>query len=429
MTDSLVVAMGGTVAGTLTRDRSGLRFEYGDDYRERPDATPLSLAMSLRVRLHRDATVSPWLWGLLPDNADVLSRWAREFQVSAASPFSLLGTPIGEDCAGAAQFIQPARVDRVLGRPGKIDWLDDDQVGERLAALRGDATAWLGPDFTGQFSLAGAQAKTALCFNGTRWGVPSGAAPTTHILKPAITGLDDHDLNEHLCLDAARRVGLLAARTRIARFGGQTAVVVDRYDRRGSGKRVMRIHQEDLCQALGRAPDRKYQADGGPGAGDIARLLRDTVRPVTAATAAVESLLDALAWNWVIGGTDAHAKNYSVLLAGGQVRLAPLYDIASVLPYRGVDEMKLKTAMTLGGEYRLKAHTARTWPKVAAELGLDVDSAVARVAHVVAAAPDALRDATATPEVKRLRSALPRRLVDSVAARATRCARLVPPPA
>lgn len=427
MTDELVVAIGGVVAGTLRREARVLRFDYDADYRARPDATPLSTSMRLQVESHAGRVVETWLSGLLPENPDLLARWARQFDVANA-PFALLGTPVGEDCPGAVQFVRQDRLDHVLHRPGRVDWLDEAEVARRLAALRNDATAWLGPDFTGQFSLAGAQAKTALHFDGRRWGVPSGATPTTHILKPAIKGLDDHDLNEHLCLEAAARAGLVVVHTRIARFADQSAVVIERYDRRRVGRRLVRVHQEDLCQALAVPPERKYQSDGGPSVVEIARLLRDVVRPMAAATAALDSLLDALAWNWVIGGTDAHAKNYSLLLSGDQVRLAPLYDIASVLPYRGVDELKLTTAMKLGGEYRFKAHSGRTWPKVARELGLDVDHVVGRVAHLAAVAPDMLRDAGASEEVRRLRSPLPRRLVDSVATRARRCARLLPSP-
>jgi serine/threonine-protein kinase HipA len=397
MTDLLVVVIGGVTAGTLRKGPRVLQLDYDAAYRTRPDATPLSTSMPLRVETHAGRVVSTWLSGLLPENPDLPARWAREFGV-ANTPFDLLSTPVGEDCAGAAQFIRPAREDRVLDRLGRVDWLDERQVARRLAALRGDGTAWLGPDFTGQFSLAGAQAKTALHFDGRRWGVPSGATPTTHILKPAVKGLDDHDLNEHLCMDAAARVGLVVAHTRIARFADQTAVVVDRYDRRRTGRQFLRVHQEDLCQALGVPPERKYQADGGPSVVDIARLLGDVVKPVAAATTALESLLDALAWNWIVGGTDAHAKNYSLLLSADQVRLAPLYDIASVLPYEGVDELKLRTAMKLGGEYRLKAHNGRTWSKVASALRLDGDRALVRVAHLAAAAPDAGRRSPPAPQ-------------------------------
>ena len=275
MTDSLIVVLDDAVAGTVTRlGRGRLRFDYDDTYRQRPGVTPLSLSMPTQVPSHPDHVISPWLWGLLPDNQAVLERWARQFQVSPSSPFSLLATPIGEDCAGAVRFAPPDRVDRILGRSGDVTWLTEDGVAERLRDLREDSTAWLGRSFTGQFSLAGAQAKTALLFKDGRWGVPSGSTPTTHILKPAVSGLDDHDLNEHLCLDAARRAGLIAVRTRVARFAGESAVVVDRYDRVVRENEISRVHQEDLCQALGIPPSGKYQNEGGPGAGDIARLLR-----------------------------------------------------------------------------------------------------------------------------------------------------------
>jgi serine/threonine-protein kinase HipA len=216
--------------------------------------------MPIQVKSHSHQQIDPWLWGLLPDNDAVLRRWARDFQVSPSSAFSLLSTPIGEDCAGAVRFALPDKLERVLGRDGEVTWLDEDEVAQWLRELREDSTAWLGRSFTGQFSLAGAQAKTALLLDENRWGVPSGAIPTTHILKPAVTGLDDHDLNEHLCLEAARCARLVAARSTIAQFGDETAVVVTRYDRVAAAEgAIVRVHQEDLCQALGVPPSHRYQ--------------------------------------------------------------------------------------------------------------------------------------------------------------------------
>lgn len=360
--------------------------------------------------------------GLLPDNDAVLRRWARQFHVSASSPFALLSTPVGEDCAGAVRFALPERVEQLLHRRGDVAWLTGEEVAARLGDLRADATAWLGRSFTGQFSLAGAQAKTALLERDGRWGIPSGATPTTHILKPAVAGLDDHDLNEHLCLDAARRVGLAAARTRIERFGDETAVVVTRYDRIPTDDTIRRVHQEDLCQALGTAPARKYQNEGGPSPVQIVGLLRTALRP-TAAEDAVRRFVDALAWNWLIAGTDAHAKNYSLLLAGSEARLAPLYDVASALPY-GIHERRLRFAMKLGGDYRVHLHR-NPWPKVARELDLDVAQLVDRVHELAAAAPDALADAISAPEVSALDRPLPARLLDLVADRVQRCRRLL----
>lgn len=419
MTDSLVVILDDTIAGTLTRLPGGrLRFDYADDYREGPNATPLSVSMPTQVRSHPDGAITPWLWGLLPDNEAVLSRWARDFHASASSPFSMLSTPIGHDCAGAVRFATPVAVEEIMARPGEVTWLSDQEVGQRLRELREDATSWLGREFTGQFSLAGAQAKTALLHEDGRWGVPSGAAATSHILKPAVAGLDDHDLNEHLCLDAARRAGLIVARTRVAQFGEESAIVVDRYDRRAVDGRLVRIHQEDVCQALGVPPSRKYQNEGGPGPKDVARLFRETMPP-RAADEAVWRFLDALAWNWLIAGTDAHAKNYSLLLAAGQVRLAPLYDVASALPY-GTHERRLRFAMKIGGDYRVYPFQ-NTWPRTAGDLGLDPEQVVQRVSDLADRAPDALAEAAAVTEVASLNRLLPARLVDLVAERVARC--------
>lgn len=423
MSESLAVLLDESVAGTLTRLPGGrLRFDYDDDYRDRPDAVPLSLSMPTQVRSHPDRIVTPWLWGLLPDNEAVLGRWARQFHASASSPFSLLATPIGADCAGAVRFAAPEAAEQLLQRTGDVTWLTDDDVAQRLKELRDDSTAWLGRSFSGQFSLAGAQAKTALFFHEGRWGVPSGATPTSHILKPAVAGLDDHDLNEHLCLDAARRAGLLAARTRISRFGDESAIVVDRYDRLQVDDQVVRIHQEDLCQALGVLPSRKYQNEGGPGPIQIVDLLRN-VMPAKAAADAVWRFIDALAWNWLIAGTDAHAKNYSLLLASNQVRLAPLYDVASALPY-GMDEKKLRLAMKIGGEYDVFTYR-NPWPKAAHELGVDAEALIDRVRGLAARAADAVADAAAAPDVADLGRDLASRLVDLVSERVARCVALL----
>jgi len=423
MTDSLVIILDDGIAGTLTRLPGGrLRFDYDDGYRERPNATPLSVSMPTQVRSHPDRAVTPWLWGLLPDNEAVLSRWARDLHASASSPFSMLATPIGHDCAGAVRFVAPDAVDKVIGQPGDVTWLSDQEVGDRLRELREDATAWLGREFTGQFSLAGAQAKTALLHEDGRWGVPSGSMATSHILKPAVAGLDDHDLNEHLCLDSARRAGLVVARTRVARFGDESAIVVDRYDRRPLDGRLLRIHQEDVCQALGVAPSRKYQNEGGPGPKAVARLVRGAMPP-RVAEEAIWRFLDALAWNWLIAGTDAHAKNYSLLLASGQVRLAPLYDVASALPY-GTHEKKLRFAMKIGGDYGVFPQR-NTWPQAAGDLGLDPERVVARVDELAVRAPDAFAEAASAPEVASLNRPLPGRLVYLVADRVERCLALL----
>jgi serine/threonine-protein kinase HipA len=420
---SLVVLMGGHRAGVIRASSAGsLELTYEKEWQDSRTATPLSLSLPLARRRHPDAPVHAFLSGLLPDSEQVLARWARTYHVSARNPFALL-RHVGEDCAGAAQFARPERVEALVAGEGGVTWLPEDEVADRIRVLRRDPSAWHVHD-TGQFSLAGAQAKTALHHDpgSGRWGEPWGAVPTTHILKPAIADLDDHDLNEHLCLEAAHRVGLPAARSTIASFGLERVVVVDRYDRlRTPAGTVTRVHQEDLCQALGIGPLGKYQNEGGPSPEQVIELLRREVRPAGSAEASVGRLVDALAFNWIIGGTDAHAKNYSLLLAGSQVRLAPLYDVASVLPYDGFHLPKLKMAMKIGGEYRLAAIGGRHWRRFAEANGLDPARTLARVDSLAERVPGALAAAAGDEVVKELGSGLPSRLVDSVAGWATAC--------
>ncbi len=433
--DVLTVLLEGKPIGYVERLASGaLRLRYDEDYRDDPTATLLSVSMPSSEEVHGNARLAPWLWGLLPDNADVLARWGRDFVVSVASPFPLLGTHVGRDCAGAVQFCTPDEVDNLVGRHGDITWLTEAELASRLRTLRADSTSWLGPGFTGQFSLGGAQAKTALYYapsKGTahedqggqgRWGTPTGSVPTTHILKPAVAGLQAQNINEHLCLAAARVLGLPAANTRIETFEDETAIVVERFDRSTRNGALIRVHQEDLCQALSISPARKYQSDGGPTPGQIAELIRSTI-PGPDAETDVWRFADALAFNWLIAATDAHAKNYSLLLAGNQVRLAPLYDIASILPYDDSEGYKVKLAMKVGDDYKLRRTDRRSaWEHAADELKLDRDRLIARVVDLAERTPAAFAQAINDGEVGQVSTDLPDRLVALVAERSDRCA-------
>lgn len=427
MTSELQVLLGGQPAGMLDRLTNGrLHFEYDPGYQASRNPTPLSLSMPVEERTHGQARLEPWLAGLLPDDVAVQRRWAREFGLSTTSPFALLSTPIGEDCAGGVQFVRPARLASLLADPGRVEWLEDGDLEARLRRLRTEGTAWLGesderPSLVGRFSLAGRQRKTALLFDGNRWGVPSGRMPTTHILKPAIEGYADQEINEHLCLAAARIAGLVTSESRVFMFGTESVIVVTRYDRQAVGGKLVRVHQEDLCQALGVHPDRKYQSDGGPGPREIAGLLRAAM-PTEAAEQSVARFADALIWNWIIGGTDAHAKNYSLLLAGSAVRLSPLYDVTSALPYGNPHDLRL--AMKVDNGYAL-VHHRNPWPIAAHALGLDADVVSARAAELCDAAPAAFAAAAADPAVAAFGRGSTGRLIELVERAATSCVRLL----
>jgi serine/threonine-protein kinase HipA len=424
MTQELIAIAEGREMGRVTRDKTGrLSFTYNEKWRNGQDAYPLSISMPLVLSEHGNAKIDPFLWGLLPDNASVLDHWGRRFHVSARNAFGLIAN-VGEDCAGAVQFVQPDRLEAILDQaPPEIEWLDDAAIAERLRALRADHSAWRIPRDTGQFSLAGAQPKTALLFQNGRWGVPSGRVPTTHIFKPPTGDLDGHAENEHFCLELARALGLPVANSRIMRFQDEIAIVVERYDRVWTEAGLRRVHQEDMCQAFAILPTRKYQNEGGPGISDIVRLLKTNS---TSAADDISTFLDSIAYNWVIVGTDAHAKNYALLIGGeGRVRLAPLYDVASVLPYTDIDIQKARLSMKLGGEYRLRNITVHQWHQLAAQLQIDPRVMTARVDRLAAHLADHVSDIRHRMTGEGITHPVIARLADALVPRAAACRELL----
>jgi serine/threonine-protein kinase HipA len=425
VTKELVVLLSDRAIGRVNQDERGkLSFTYDPAWRDTPGAYPLSMSMPLAALEHPHDKIEAFIWGLLPDNEFVLDRWAKKFQVSSRSPFALIAN-VGEDCAGAVQFVRPDRLEAVLGTPdAEIAWLTEADIAERLRQLRNDNSAWRRPGDSGQFSLAGAQPKTALLLQDGKWGVPSGRIPTTHILKPPSAQFDGHAENEHFCLALARAVGLPAATSTVTQFEDEIAFVVERYDRLTTPAGISRIHQEDMCQAVGVPPMRKYENEGGPGVLRIVDLLRETS---SAPEDDSRTFLDAIALNWLIGGTDAHAKNYSLLIAGGsRVRLAPLYDVASILPY-DFDAQRIRLAMKIGDKYRIRDVTARSWEKLSEALGLDageVESQVSdlarRIAQTVATIGDNMRGAGMDHQIVE-------RLVERIGVHASKSAALFTP--
>jgi serine/threonine-protein kinase HipA len=426
----LHVLINGEQLGVLEQDPHGqLSFRYEDSWREGRDSTPLSLSMPIAAREHPNSVVEPFLRGLLPDNEDVLQRWGRRFGVRWNSPFALL-RHVGEDVAGAAQFVRESRL-AAAAKADPVEPVDDAYIAKRLRVLRGDRAVWDDINAPGQFSLAGAQAKFAL-YRGVdgQWGLPSGRSATTHILKPPLEFLAHQEVNEHLCLRAAGLLGMRAAVSEVVEFGDERAIVLERYDRLGQADgTVVRVHQEDICQALAVYPARKYErADGGPGPSAVVALLREHIRPSQAAEA-IEVFCRALAFNWVIFGPDAHAKNYSLLLSGRNVRLAPLYDISSVAPYPDRYDLRHMTmAMAINGTYENNLVTGDDWRQLALTLGVDADQMTTWVHDVVANAPDAFADAVSTEDSWIIDLPVVHDLVDGVARHATALLRWLKPP-
>ena len=342
----LATIIAGQVAGFIEQHESGqLTFTYLPDY----DGAPLSISMPIGNRTFGDKQVRPYLFGLLPDNDRVRRSTGLEYDVSGNNPFALL-THVGLDCPGAVQFCPPDTIAEALARPSSTIPVTDADIAARLRIGRTHADqAWTRP--SEHWSLGGQQSKFALRQVGDEWHSCRGAAATTHIFKCGISHLKYQALNEYLCMKLATLCTIPTAQVAYRLFEDEPAVIVTRYDRFANADGdVGRFHQEDFCQALGILPENKYPEYGGPAAVDIINLLKQTGR---FAVANLMQFVTMLFFNYLIGAPDAHAKNYSLLIAGnGDMRLAPLYDVASILPYRE-PRKTYKVAMSIGNENRV----------------------------------------------------------------------------
>jgi serine/threonine-protein kinase HipA len=384
----LLVVIEGEVIGRLIADRAGrLSFAYEGVWLDAPRAHPLSVTLPLAKIVYPQRIVLPYLWNLLPENPNVLQRWGQQYHVSPANPLKLLAH-VGADIPGAAQIIPLEKLSEIQSNRPHIEWMTDDELADRLQQLRDDAAAVRRSGDIGKMSLPGAQAKTAFYWDEKkqRWGVPGGRTPTTHIIKPCIPGFDGLVENEHLCQDIAARLGLPAARSRVLQLD-ESYIVIERYDRLPpvpGASLVRRVHQEDMCQASGLMPGRKYQEDGGPGISAIVTLIR---RVSSDPDVDVDRFLQANMLNWLIGGTDAHAKNYSLLLgAEDQVRLAPLYDVSSQLPYK--DLVAPRVSMRIGDHYDIARVNNADWRKLAGTCAVSEDHMLEMLHEMIRELPD-----------------------------------------
>jgi len=403
--EPLNVFLNSRLVGQLRRETSGaIIFQYERSWLEWQPALPVSLSLPLREQPYVGAPVLAVFENLLPDNDSLRRQIAARARAEGTDAYSLLGA-IGHDCVGALQFLPPEVQPTPAGAIDAVP-ISRREIGFILDNL---ATAPLGitEDESFRISIAGAQEKTALLRWNGRWCKPRGTTATTHIFKPSIGKLPNGvDLtssveNEYLCLKILNALGLPAANAEMQTFGDRRVLIVERFDRLWTeDQRLLRLPQEDSCQALSVPPSLKYESDGGPGITDILKLLRGSDEPLSDQ----RSFLKANIVFWLMGATDGHAKNFSIFISpGGRFRMTPLYDVISAQP--SVDSKQIlwkqfRLAMAFGTKphYQIRQIAPRHFFQTADTAGIGrqviesviqelLDGTVSAVESVVASLP------------------------------------------
>jgi serine/threonine-protein kinase HipA len=370
MPRTLDVYLHRNLIGKLVQDEHGqMVFDYAESWLNNPAAVALSHSLPLRKERFNRNDCRGFFAGILPEESK-RKIIARNLGISAQNDFAML-EQIGGECAGAVTFILtgmtlPEHDDRYRS-------LTRQELAEILRTL--PRRPLLAGEEGIRLSLAGAQDKIAVRVLDDQISIPLGGAPSTHILKPAIEHFDGSVFNEALCMKLARAVGMPTAKAEIGNVEGIDYLLVERYDRAmsplfpGGPLYLKREHQEDFCQALGIVSEKKYQNEGGPSLKQCFGLLREIS---SAPVIDLQSLLDVVIFNFLVGNDDAHAKNFSFLYSEGavltrQTRLAPFYDLLCTSYY---PELARKMAMKIGGEYVSDKIFPKHFEKLAEEAGL-----------------------------------------------------------
>jgi len=418
----LRVLLNNRLVGRLQKEPSGaIYFRYDESWLSKGNATPVSLSLPLRDDAYKGERVAAVFENLLPDSEMLRRRVAERVGAKGIDAYSLL-SQIGRDCVGALQFI-PDGYDAVSDATditGKI--ISNEEIEKLLKNL---VRAPLGLDLNQDFriSVAGAQEKTALLRHKGKWWKPHGTTPTTHILKPQIgilpngVDLSNSVENEYYCLKLMAAFGLQVNAAEMKVFGKTKTLVIERFDRQRTDKgRLLRVPQEDCCQALSCPPSRKYQNEGGPGMVDILKLLNAGDTPAEDQKAFLKSQI----LFWLIGGTDGHAKNVSIFLGpGGRFHLTPFYDVLTSQPSldaRQIERKQMKLAMSVGESrhYRIDEIKGRHFIQTVERAGLPGSLAVAALEEVAKAGESAMKKVE-----KELPSGFPKKIHASVKAALT----------
>lgn len=353
---SLNIIMNGILIGCLIKKSNTLSFTYDESWLNTAGARPLSLSLPLIRKTYEGDEVYNFFDNLLPDNPQIRARIQANLKIATSQPFDLLAS-IGRDCVGAIQIMEGQIT--TFSQEIKCQHLSDDEIASTLRdyyinplGMNSDGTEF-------RISIPGAQEKSAFLYHQGKWCRPLNETATTHIFKLPIgylphqqIDLSDSCENEWLCSRVMSAFGIPVAKCEICLFEEIKVLVVERFDRKLSsdGSWVVRLPQEDICQALGLSPNLKYQSDGGPGINEVMKLLLGSANHLQDRDLFYRSQVIF----WLLAAIDGHAKNFSIFIEPeGRFRLTPMYDIISAYPLiakKQLQAKKIKMAMALRGK-------------------------------------------------------------------------------
>ena len=382
MTERLKVYLNGIQAGFLAWDSEldVFSFSYLPDYLGRDKAVPISKSFPLKDEAFGPLVSRAFFENLLPPEV-VRRKLEKILHHDRRNTFAFL-KELGGDCAGAISLC-PEAVE--LGSADDIvRELSEDEADEILRALP-ERPLLQGLVEGYRISVAGAQDKLVARVRSERLALPLYGAASTHIVKPEMSICRGSVENECFCQRLAARLGIEAAKASILDVKSRAYYVSERYDREESGGSVRRILQEDFCQAMGVPAEEKYESDGGPSAVRCFCFLRDA----GFGFAALAGFIDTLAFNFIVGNADAHAKNFSILYRDDRASLAPLYDTLSTAVYPNLTP---RMAMNIGGAREFDDVSAASFDAFAAKCDINPKFVRDRIARLSDGLASAMND-------------------------------------
>ncbi|MFW9699882.1 HipA domain-containing protein [Vibrio parahaemolyticus] len=422
---SLIVYINNTKIGHLTKDTDGrMQFCYDEKWLAQSDAYPISISLPLQIQPHKGDPVANYFENLLPDLTSVRRNLQNRYQTTSTHMFDLLHA-IGRDCVGSLSLVPATEIVDSLA-PTMLEPLSIDCLHDILSAHKHDIPLGMLNEL-GNFrvTVSGAQEKTTLLKMKNNWYLPNCNYPSTHILKfpigfiqqPFATlDMTESVENEYFCIKLAEAMGFKVPRVEILDFDNVKSLAIERFDRVWSTSESVpiRLTQEDMSQAFSLPTSLKYQNDGGIGIVEIMQLLNAS----TDAPKDRDDFMRFQVFQWLIGATDGHAKNFSIFIeANGAYRLTPFYDIMSAYPTshgRGINTRKLKLAMSLKSTSKgNKCHLEKIYPRHFIATAETVGFCTIRMQEILDEFVDAFPNAI-DQVVNQLPNGFPVHIVDSI---------------